>query len=103
MLLASASRLTSLEVLKAIPGLSYRQLDYWCSRGYLPDRNCYGEGAGNPRSFSRADVERVLLLFRLGAAGVSIAQIGAAIADGELEKFLRNLARTLSTLGYVTR
>lgn len=58
------------EVVRMIPGITYRQLDYWCRRGYVTPsaapRLWRGElanpstpGSGHHRMFTDADVARL--------------------------------------------
>ena len=51
-----------------IPGVSYRQLDYWCRRGYL--RPVHTGGSGAPRRWTQAEVDIAQLMARLVAAGL---------------------------------
>lgn len=37
-------------------GITYRQLDYWCRRGILPDQKPEGPGSGRDRDFTDDDV-----------------------------------------------
>jgi DNA-binding transcriptional MerR regulator len=47
------------EVLKET-GLSMRQLDYWCTKGYVWPSLNDSRGSGDPRAFSQEDVDRIL-------------------------------------------
>jgi DNA-binding transcriptional MerR regulator len=42
-------------------GCTYRQLDYWCRRGYVPGQG-EAEGSGNWRRFTDAQLEHVARL-----------------------------------------
>lgn len=48
---------TAAEVV-ARTGCTYRQLDYWCRRGYVPGHT-KAAGSGNRRRFTNADVEHL--------------------------------------------
>ena len=43
----------------ALTGVSYRQLDYWCRRGYAAASIGDGWGSGSARRFNDADLARV--------------------------------------------
>lgn len=55
------------EPLKAI-GLTYRQVDYWCRRGYLRPSGD-GDGSGNPRWWSPDEIAVALRMADLIAEG----------------------------------
>lgn len=67
---------------QARANISYRQLDYWCSTGYLvPDRSNPGSGRG--RSFSADEAEVACLmgdLVRLGVTPLTAARLAREIA-----------------------
>lgn len=78
------------EVLRAVPGLSYRQLLHWTSRGYVPCADGASVGSGNAHDWSRQDVEviaRTLELVKLGfnpqAAGTYAETLAAVERSGE--------------------
>lgn len=41
-------------------GITYRQLNYWCSKGILPDQDSKGPGPGKQRDFTEADLGMIL-------------------------------------------
>jgi transposase-like protein len=66
-------------------GVSYRQLDYWCRRGYL--RPITPGGSGNPRRWPEAELEvarRMATLVRSGYQAAAAAQL--ARLGGEVEE-----------------
>ena len=56
-----------------IVGVSYRQLDYWCRRGFRTVSE--PSGCGSRRWFSRSDLQRLDVLARMMSSG--LAGIGA--------------------------
>jgi predicted GIY-YIG superfamily endonuclease len=72
------SGLRSSQVLDIIPGLTYRQLDYWCRKGHLTPIVAGGSGSGSRRVF---DPDQVFELQRLVH---SYALINAWASSGEL-------------------
>lgn len=58
-----------------LPGISYRQLDYWCRQGYLKAAT---GGTGQRRTWSSAELsiaQRMALLVRAGMVAESAAQV----------------------------
>ena len=49
-------------------GATFRQLDYWCTRGIIHPLWGDNPGSGRRRSFNEAIVDRVLLLVRISRA-----------------------------------
>ena len=49
-------------------GVSYRQVDFWVSKGYLRPEN--ETGSGIPREFSSSEIQVAVVMARLVAAGV---------------------------------
>ena len=59
------------QVLARTPQITYRQIDVWCSKGYLqPDHQ---GGTGHHRHFSGDEVRVVRMMARLVAAGLTPA------------------------------
>ena len=48
-------------------GVSYRQLDYWARRGFIPNT---GKGSGVPRQFTVEDVDYITTFAKLVHAGL---------------------------------
>lgn len=74
------------EILIKIPEITYRQLDFWCSKGWLrPDQR---GGSGHARTFSGDEARVARTMARLVAAGLkpdtahAIARGQARIAPG---------------------
>jgi hypothetical protein len=54
-------------------GITYRQFDYWCRRGYLQvNKRNEGAGAGVPRVVPWREVQVARLMGELIAAGVEV-------------------------------
>ena len=58
------------EVLAAIPGLTYRQLDHWLNRGFIKARNPH-PGSGNSRSLTPGEVKVLKAMLPLVQAGIA--------------------------------
>jgi hypothetical protein len=72
-------------------GVTYRQVDYWCRRGFLRPTNP-GPGSGTVRVFLPAEYEVAVFMARAVAAGVSPdAAARAARHDGLLAPGVRLL------------
>lgn len=75
---------TSVEVC-GLAGVTYRQLDYWCRRGWLgDDEGSVGEGSGFARSFTVRQFEVacfMAMLVRAGYTASSAARVAPALAD----------------------
>jgi len=71
---------TSTELLQIVP-ISYRQLDHWCRRGYLPGHGG-PQGPGNKRQFT---VDTLLLVACLAGA----TRCGLALTKGLADKFAK--------------
>jgi hypothetical protein len=65
-----------------IPGVTYRQLDYWARQGYL--RPSASRGSGVSRLWPRAEVKVAWTMSRLVAAGIP-PSVAARVARGEKE------------------
>lgn len=66
-----------------IEGVSYRQLDYWCRRGWLRPGNG-GAGSGSVRHWPEAELDVAEKMSRLVAAGLTPAA-AERVARGEPE------------------
>lgn len=67
-------------------GVTFRQLDFWCSQGYLGD-HLKQSGTGHARYFYVRDRTRLECLAALVRAGVRV-QIAAEIVGGDSDKYL---------------
>mgnify|MGYP001564506284 CR=1 FL=1 len=65
--------------LQRAPGLSYRQIDYWCRMGWLPTLTEEGGGSGYARMFDERLVPAVRLAVRARALGAPVADACAPI------------------------
>jgi hypothetical protein len=54
--------------LMALTGATYRQIDYWCSQGYIQAVGGGSPGSGNRRRFSKSVVAKVKLVVRVSNA-----------------------------------
>jgi hypothetical protein len=52
-------------------GITFRQLDYWCRRGYLKPQG--GEGSGNPRWWPSSELEVARRMVALVRDGYQVA------------------------------
>jgi hypothetical protein len=74
------------QMLAAAPGLTYRQLDFWSSHGWLRARN-EGDGTGRSRDYPHSESLVAAVMIRLVRAGLAPAQAalaarGQSIGDG---------------------
>lgn len=51
-----------------LTGATYRQIDYWCSQGYIVPVGDGNPGSGRRRRFNRSVVDRVKLVVRIATA-----------------------------------
>jgi hypothetical protein len=70
-----------------LAGVSYRQLNVWCMRGYLqPKRRDMREGSnygtGNPRVWTWPEVVKACALAGMVRAGISHAKAAELVAAG---------------------
>lgn len=76
---------SSLQVVDSIPGLTYRQLDYWITAGLIAP-STRAIGSGYPREIPDAEVAVIRLMADLVAEGLTptrAAQVARSlIADG---------------------
>jgi hypothetical protein len=64
--------------------ITYRQLDYWARRGWLPPSVEAGTGRPGRRLYSPCDVLRLAALGHLGRSGADVGQLGPQVATLEL-------------------
>lgn len=64
-------------------GMTYRQVDWWCRRGYLTPDNP-GPGSGYRRTFPPQEVAVAAVMAALTAAGVSASAARRAARNGGL-------------------
>lgn len=68
-------------------GVTYRQVDYWCRRGYL--RPIFAGGSGNRRHWTEAEIEiacRMVMLIRGGyMAGAAARLARHGVSDAQME------------------
>ncbi len=65
---------TSKEARK-LAGITYRQLDYWCSTGLLRPEEREGKGKGDFRLFTFRDIVGLRLIKRMKDSGVSLQSL----------------------------
>ena len=66
----SEGTVTSRQLIQMVP-ITYRQLDHWCRRGYIPGHD--GQpGSGSSRSFSKATVYHVACLASATKCGLAL-------------------------------
>src|SRR6202034_2058296 len=72
--------LVSTEAADLVPWISYRQLDFWCSKGYVHGAT---SGSGSPRVFRPAEKRVLVVMARLVRAGfpAALAAKVARVAD----------------------
>jgi DNA-binding transcriptional MerR regulator len=73
--LRSSRACTAAEV-RALTGITYRQLDYWTRTGRVIASRHTSTGIGDQRLYSTDDVLRIAVLARLLHAGLSLAVAG---------------------------
>lgn len=61
--------LRTAEVLRDVPGLTYRILDYWIRCGVIAPAVHHGYGSGDPHAWDPAQVPIVAVMFRLNRLG----------------------------------
>ena len=62
------------EAVRDIPGMTYRQFDYWCTRGYIRfdiERDKTENGSGNWRTLTEDEIRVVTLMTELVTLGMS--------------------------------
>ncbi len=71
------STLSAPEAAAAV-GISYRQLDFWISQGFVPGEN---PGSGRRRRFTSEDVGRLAMMARLVNAGMRVNRAGELCSE----------------------
>jgi DNA-binding transcriptional MerR regulator len=66
---------TSKDLLRLVPGMTYRQLDYWCSTRLLVPSKSPAKGSGTSREFGLPDVVAARVLIQLRGQGFSLQQL----------------------------
>lgn len=66
-------------------GITYRQLDHWIRKGYLPGS---APGSGVSRTFSMEERDYIIRLARLVKAGIDVAVASRCLPPGEDTFFL---------------
>lgn len=61
--------LRTAEVLRDVPGLTYRILDYWIRCGVIAPAVHYGRGSGDPHAWDPGQVPILAVMFRLNQLG----------------------------------
>lgn len=84
---AETVALTQYHVLKAVPGLSYRQLDYWTRRGLLRCVVDQHPGSGIPRFWDPEDIATLRRVVALTATGMKLS-IAFTLARGDQIEWL---------------
>lgn len=77
---------TSDDLVRAIPGLTYRRLDHWIRSGYIPDHDYLEAGSGHPRTFGPHQVLVLRHMAALVNEGIKVeaaatAAVGAVRLD----------------------
>ena len=67
-----------------LAGITYRQLDYWATRGWVKPSIEPGTGRPGRRLYSSDDVLRLAALGHLGRSGADVGQLGPQVAGLEL-------------------
>jgi DNA-binding transcriptional MerR regulator len=73
--------MTSADLLNQVPGLTYRMLDHWCTRGYLKPDTAH-PGKGRERQFADDEVRVAQTMHHLVSRGV-LPAAAAALARRE--------------------
>ena len=66
---------SSKEMLRLVKGLTYRQIDYWCTTGLLQPSAAEGKGRGSSRRFFFADLITARVLIQMKSYGFSLQQL----------------------------
>lgn len=74
---------TSDDLVRAIPGLTYRRLDYWIRQGYIPDHDHLETTQGYPRTFTPHQVLVLRHMTALVNEGVKVEAAATAAAHAE--------------------
>lgn len=63
-------------------GVTYRQLDYWSRRGFIPNT---AKGSGGPRHFTEDDIAYISKFAKLVNAGLSHDKVDEVLKLGLIE------------------
>ena len=63
-------------------GASRRQLDHWCTKGWVTPSITASIGSGQPREWSVSDAVRVAVMQRLCQAGVTVSEAAWFVNGG---------------------
>ena len=77
---------TGWDDVRDIPGITYRQFDYWCSRGYVRFAR-ENEGSGHVRALTESELRVIALMVQLVAIGLlpqAAEPVARALAAGEV-------------------
>jgi DNA-binding transcriptional MerR regulator len=85
---------TSKDLLRLVPGMTYRQLDYWCSTRLLVPSKGAARGSGTSRRFGLPDVVAARVLIELREQGFSLQQLRKVTR--ELSRNKRKVANPIS-------
>jgi len=84
----------SYEVLALVQGMTYRQLDYWCSTGLVTPSKATAKGYGSVRRFTLPDIVSMRVLIQLKGCGFSLQQLRRV--KRELSRNRRKVTNPLS-------
>lgn len=90
---------TSKEVCRII-GISYRQLDYWDSTGFIQPSVARAKGTGTARMYSFVDLVCLRTAKRLRDSGISLQKIRKSV--GYLRNHFADLEAPLANLVFLT-
>jgi DNA-binding transcriptional MerR regulator len=79
------------DLMKRVPGLTYRKLDYWARTGIVTP-TLEANGSGSRREYSEDDVRALILVeraSRCGVDGATLAQLVAAVRDSPDARWAR--------------
>jgi hypothetical protein len=73
-----AAHPTTVDDVLAATGISYRQFDYWCQKGFVTDRHARSRpGSGFRRLLTRAEIAHLHTMAQLVVAGLAPAAAAA--------------------------
>jgi len=71
-------------------GVTYRQLDYWCRTGYMPDHEGYG--SGSVRQWTEEDVAYLTVFMKLVNAGLELKVADRIMKSGLIDNGMVRLS-----------
>ena len=92
-----ATEVLSTHEVARLVGCSYRQLDYWCRKGFIPGQPTVGGGSGSRRCWHPDDVQRARMLHL--ASRLSNQPIMTTVELLERELALRELEQEVRAIG----